>query len=94
MWCGCRQNTRPGLEAQNPVALGRAPEICIEVLSLSNSPAEMNEKRDLYFEAGAHEVWICGRVRGDTDVDNTPMAKVFQSVGYRQIATRREFEYR
>jgi Uma2 family endonuclease len=36
-----------------------APEICIEVLSLSNSPAEMAEKRALYFEAGADEVWIC-----------------------------------
>jgi hypothetical protein len=23
-------------------------------------PAEMNEKRDLYFEAGAQEVWLCG----------------------------------
>jgi Uma2 family endonuclease len=36
-----------------------APEICIEVLSPSNSPAEMAEKRALYFEAGAAEVWIC-----------------------------------
>jgi Uma2 family endonuclease len=49
------------LEAQNPVALERAPEICVEVLSPSNSPAEMNEKRALYFEAGAQEVWLCGR---------------------------------
>ena len=31
-------------------------------------------------------------VRGDTDVDNRPMAKVFRSVGYRQFATRREFK--
>ena len=29
-------------------------------LSPSNSLAEMNEKRALYFEAVAHEVWICG----------------------------------
>ena len=31
-------------------------------------------------------------VRGDTDVDNRPMAKVLRSVGYRQFATRREFK--
>jgi Uma2 family endonuclease len=42
-----------------PVALSRAPEICVEVLSPSNTTAEMNEKRMLYFDAGAKEVWIC-----------------------------------
>jgi hypothetical protein len=36
-----------------------APEICIEVLSPSNSQLEMVEKRALYFEAGAAEVWTC-----------------------------------
>jgi Uma2 family endonuclease len=41
------------------VVLTRAPEICVEVLSPSNSPAEMAEKRALYFEAGAVEVWLC-----------------------------------
>lgn len=35
-----------------------APEICVEVLSDSNTEAEMTEKRRLYFEAGAEEVWI------------------------------------
>jgi Uma2 family endonuclease len=48
------------LADQDPAALERAPEICVEVLSPSNSPAEMDEKRALYFEAGAKEVWICG----------------------------------
>lgn len=48
------------LEAEDPPALTRAPEICIEVLSPSNSDAEMAEKRALYFEAGAQEVWFCG----------------------------------
>ena len=37
----------------------RAPEICIEILSPSNSAAEIDEKRALYFDAGATEVWIC-----------------------------------
>jgi Uma2 family endonuclease len=37
-----------------------APEICVEVLSPSNTRSEIDEKRRLYFEAGADEVWICG----------------------------------
>jgi len=36
-----------------------APEICIEVCSRSNTDEEMTEKRTLYFEQGAQEVWIC-----------------------------------
>jgi len=35
-----------------------APEICIEVMSGSNDWDEMEEKRGLYREAGAEEVWI------------------------------------
>jgi Uma2 family endonuclease len=37
----------------------QAPEICVEILSPSNSPAEMTIKRALYFGAGAKEVWQC-----------------------------------
>ena len=36
-----------------------APEICVEILSPSNSEAEMEEKRELYFARGAREFWIC-----------------------------------
>jgi len=36
-----------------------APEICVEVESPSNSEAELAERRRLYFEKGAAEVWIC-----------------------------------
>jgi Uma2 family endonuclease len=60
MWRGSGRSTRPGLKRKNPVALERAPEICVEVLSPSNSKPEMEEKRALYFGAGAREVWICG----------------------------------
>lgn len=42
-------------------ALSAAPEICVEVLSPGNTRNEIEEKRRLYFEAGAHEVWICER---------------------------------
>jgi Uma2 family endonuclease len=35
-----------------------APEICVEVMSPSNSWQEMRDKVPLYFETGALEVWI------------------------------------
>jgi Uma2 family endonuclease len=37
-----------------------APEICVEVVSSSNTTSEMQAKRQLYFENGAEEVWTCG----------------------------------
>ncbi len=36
-----------------------APEICVEILSPRNSDAELQHKRQLYFDAGALECWIC-----------------------------------
>jgi Uma2 family endonuclease len=42
-------------------AYSAAPEICVEVLSPSNTRNEIEEKRRLYFAAGAKEVWICER---------------------------------
>jgi Uma2 family endonuclease len=38
-----------------------APNICIEVMSDANDWEEMHEKRALYREAGAEEVWIVDR---------------------------------
>ncbi len=35
-----------------------APEICVEIVSPSNSRREMKKKKRLYFEAGAEEVWF------------------------------------
>lgn len=46
--------------------LPQAPEICIEVLSPSNTSAEIDEKILAYLAAGAVEVWLVeesGRVR-------------------------------
>lgn len=45
--------TRKELAAQ------RAPAICVEVASDGNSRRELNQKKALYFEAGAQEVWFC-----------------------------------
>lgn len=36
-----------------------APELCIEVLSSSNTKLEMEEKRQLYTTAGTIEFWVC-----------------------------------
>jgi Uma2 family endonuclease len=35
-----------------------APEICVEIVSPSNSRRELKKKKRLYFEAGAEEVWL------------------------------------
>ena len=36
----------------------KAPEICVEIVSPSNSKAEIVNKVNLYLAKGAHEVWI------------------------------------
>ena len=43
------------------IRYGESPEIVIEILSPSNSTAEMEEKRELYFARGAQEFWMCER---------------------------------
>ena len=40
-------------EYESPIA----PEICVEVISRSNSSEEIQQKKNLYFERGAVEVW-------------------------------------
>jgi Uma2 family endonuclease len=49
-----------------------APEICVEVMSPSNTREEMDEKMALYFDAGAKEVWLCdrGQMQFFTSTDN------------------------
>lgn len=42
----------------NSVALEEAPEICVEVVSPSNSRKEIEEKTAAYVAAGAQEVWL------------------------------------
>jgi Uma2 family endonuclease len=38
-----------------------APEICVEVISPSNSKKEMKQKIKLYLNQGAKEVWLCNQ---------------------------------
>lgn len=44
---------------KDEIAYSVAPEVCVEVVSASNSAEEMDNKKALYFEAGAKEVWFC-----------------------------------
>ena len=46
------------LPQKDEVCFTKAPEICIEVVSPNNSRRELREKKRLYFEAGAEEVWF------------------------------------
>lgn len=46
-------------ELGNEVCFPRAPDICVEVISPSNTGPEIAEKMALYFDAGAKEVWQC-----------------------------------
>jgi Uma2 family endonuclease len=60
-----------------------APEICIEVVSDSNTEEEMAKKRQLYFEQGALEVWICsqqGQIRfynAESQLEKSILAATF-----------------
>jgi len=46
-------------ELGEQLCFSRAPEICVEIISPSNTEAEIQEKMVLYLDAGAKEVWLC-----------------------------------
>jgi Uma2 family endonuclease len=46
-------------EMGEAVCFPQSPEICVEILSPSNTGTEIQEKIALYFDAGANEVWTC-----------------------------------
>ena len=54
-WASSQFIEKFGFETPYP----KAPELCIEVRSPSNTDREMNEKIELYLAKGALEVWIC-----------------------------------
>ena len=53
-WCSKAFIKRHGYETP----YSQAPELCVEVVSPSNSKQEMLEKAELYLQAGAEEVWV------------------------------------
>ena len=61
-WCSASFVAKHGLVTPYP----EAPDVCVEILSPSNTMEEMQEKILLYLAKGAEEVWLCeddGRVR-------------------------------
>lgn len=54
-WASTERFAKIELETSASVA----PEVCVEVISQSNTDKEMREKRKLYFERGALEMWTC-----------------------------------
>lgn len=53
-WCSTEFLQRHGFETP----YSEAPELCVEILSSSNSPWEMLEKIQIYLAAGAVEAWL------------------------------------
>lgn len=51
-------------QVKGQIAFETAPEICVEVISSGNTAWEMKSKKQLYFEAGAEEVWLCAEDGG------------------------------
>ena len=49
---------------KNEFSCSIAPEICVEILSPNNDWDEMMGKRDLYFQKGAQEFWLCSEAGG------------------------------
>ena len=51
--------------ARNPpikeISSSNAPEICVEIPSESNTRGEIEQKRQLYFDRGAQEFWLCDK---------------------------------
>ena len=61
----------------------KAPELCVEVVSPSNSLLEMEETRELYFARGAQEVWLCNEQGALTFYDCAgliPASRLFPEV--------------
>ena len=54
-WVSYERFARIRDEADAPIA----PEICVEILSASNTAEEMREKALLFFEKEAQEFWLC-----------------------------------
>lgn len=88
--CECPISTRKGVKAADvawcsPEIWERtrsrscfleAPGICVEVISSSNTKSEIEEKKSIYFEEGAKEVWIChedGRMEFFLGQDTAPV---------------------
>ncbi|MDR3556572.1 MAG: Uma2 family endonuclease [Syntrophobacteraceae bacterium] len=72
------------------VELPESPELVVEIESPSNSAAELEEKRLLYFERGAREFWLCTE-EGNMRFFN-PRAELERSEIFKEFPARIEIE--
>jgi Uma2 family endonuclease len=74
----------PGRERPTAPIPHLAPDLVVEVLSRSNTPAEMKRKLGEYFSAGVRLVWLVDpkkeTVRVHTSVDQSVLLKMGQSL--------------
>jgi Uma2 family endonuclease len=66
-------------------SMPQAPEICVEVLSFSNTALAMEEKRRLYAERNCLEFWICdldGRMSFYSATDGKGLAQSLVCPGF------------
>jgi Uma2 family endonuclease len=82
VWCSFEFLQRHSLQ-ETPFQ--NAPELCIEIVSPSNSRKEMLEKIELYLQQGAIEVWLI-TINGTIEFFNTT-GKNEQSLLNKQIST-------
>ncbi|TLD72768.1 Uma2 family endonuclease [Phragmitibacter flavus] len=62
------------------ISLPIAPEICVEIISSSNTKEEMLSKMQLYFSAGAKETWLCDEDGNMEFYHSASVAPIPQSV--------------
>ena len=86
-WVSYERFARIRHETEAPIA----PEICVEILSASNTAEEKREKALLFFEKEAEEFWLCteagemsfynrtGQLAGSLLVPDFPQVVRFQS---------------
>ena len=79
------------ISIKNNITSAFAPIICVEILSPSNTLAEMHHKQTLYFDKGAEEFWLCdqkgnmtfydknGELPGSTQMKDFPSNIGFES---------------
>ncbi len=59
----------------------KAPELCVEIVSPSNSKAEIEEKVNLYLAKGALEVWVVSEAARIEFYSHTGLVKKSSLVG-------------
>jgi Uma2 family endonuclease len=60
------------------ICLTFAPDVCIKIMSPSNTREELLEKAALHFEAGAKEVWISDTL-GNIEMFDAPSNRIAAS---------------